>query len=224
VVGQRLLCLRAHYWPCRVVAGPRILHAFQHPHRDTTFLRACPPARGLRAAKPPVGGSRSTGATSATRRTSPAQRRRTSASPRPAPAPVNRASGARSSPFAADITCRRSAQDAVQRTGATGSSSRSRFGSRNRSQDTHRAPIPPTSAKSSRVAGLNCLRSSNSIQAAAENSCADRRGQISVRVEEIGLGGSGELVRVTRDFKRIRESLCRLQAPAGLNRKTIVAP
>jgi hypothetical protein len=83
--------------------------------------------------------------------------------------------------------------------------------------------IPPTSAKSSRVAGLNCLRSSNSIQAAAENSCADRRGQISVRVEEIGLGGSGELVRVTRDFKRIRESLCRLQAPAGLNRKTIVA-
>jgi hypothetical protein len=93
VVGQRLLCLRAHYWPCRVVAGPRILHAFQHPHRDTTFLRACPPARGLRAAKPPVGGSRSTGATSATRRTSPAQRRRTSASPRPAPAPVNRASG-----------------------------------------------------------------------------------------------------------------------------------
>ena len=69
----------------------------------------------------------STRATSATRRTSPAQRRRTSASPRPAPAPVNRTSGARSSPFAADITCRRSAQDAVQRTGATGSSSRSRF-------------------------------------------------------------------------------------------------
>ena len=44
---------------------------------------------------------------------------------------ITGASGARNSPFAADIACRRSAQDAVQRTGATGSSSRSRFGSRN---------------------------------------------------------------------------------------------
>ena len=57
---------------------------------------------------------------------------------------ASRATGARSSPFAADIPCRRTAQDAVQRTGASGSSSRSRFGSRKQSQDTRRAPIPPT--------------------------------------------------------------------------------
>ena len=70
-------------------------------------------------------------------------------------------------------------------------------------------------ADAARVAGLNRLRSSNSFQATAENGCADRRGQISVRVEEIGLGGSGELVRVTPDFKRIRESLCRRPGAGG---------
>jgi len=53
--------------------------------------------------------------------------------------------------------------------------------------------------------GSQSFRSSNSLQATAENG----RGQTSVRVEEIGLGGSRELVRVNPDFKRIRKSLCR---------------
>ena len=72
-------------------------------------------------------------------------------------------------------------------------------------------------------AGLNRLRSSNSLQATAENGCADRRRQISVRVEEIGLGGSGELVRVAPDFKRIcKVSVSPSRRRRGSNRKTMV--
>ena len=68
-----------------------------------TGLSTCAPASSREATG---GRSPSMRATSATRSTSPAHWLRTSASPRPAVAPVSRASGAHSSPFAAESSRR----------------------------------------------------------------------------------------------------------------------
>ena len=131
---------------------------------------------------------------------------------------ITGASGARNSPFAADIACRRSAQDAVQRTGATGSSSRSRFGSRNRSQDTRRAPIPPTSAKSSRVAGLNRFaRRTHSKR--RPRTVAVKLPFVSKKLASVVPVSSSGSIPISNVFV----SRCvAVQTPAGLNRKTIV--